>query len=260
MIRQRRCRAGRQRQQHVAGESAVRRVHAHLPRESESLADDVRQVVENLRQVAAGLALDRHRRDEEADVESGTRSAISFSASRSGRPKFCWSKVFLNSGPTGVGSSSATMPSAVWNAWPARMRARQQVERSGNCSSNFLRRVERRWISHSTRQRMPSEQAASGRGRRRHGQTSHADADKTPATAADQHDRARRGAHAGLLDQLRQASPGAGLAPRSVEAGQRPLLALPHDDARLGLDGRRRPTSRSRCPSRLLASVAGRSR
>ena len=103
----------RQRQQHVAGEAAVRRVHADLPPNLEALAHDVREVVENLRQVAAGVALDQHGGDEEPDVENATRSASSFSASRSGRPKFCWSKVFLNSGPTGAGNSSATMPIAV---------------------------------------------------------------------------------------------------------------------------------------------------
>ena len=59
----------RQRQQHVAGEAAVRGVHAHLPQDLEPLAHDVREVVENLRQVAAGLALNQHGGDEEPDVE-----------------------------------------------------------------------------------------------------------------------------------------------------------------------------------------------
>ena len=59
----------RQRQQHVRREAAVRRVDAHLAQHLEPLADDVREVVENLRQVAAGVALDQHRGDEEADVE-----------------------------------------------------------------------------------------------------------------------------------------------------------------------------------------------
>ena len=56
-------------QQHVAGEAAVRGVHAHLPANLEPLAHDVREVVENLGQVAAGVALDQHGGDEEADVE-----------------------------------------------------------------------------------------------------------------------------------------------------------------------------------------------
>ena len=47
---------------------------------------------------------------------SGMRSASWLSASLSGRPKFCCSKLFLNSMPTGAASSSATMPIAVWNA------------------------------------------------------------------------------------------------------------------------------------------------
>ena len=67
--RQRDAERRRQRQQHVAGEAAVRRVHAHLPLDLEALAHDVREVVENLRQVAAGLALDQHRGDEEPHVE-----------------------------------------------------------------------------------------------------------------------------------------------------------------------------------------------
>ena len=57
--RQRHRQRRRQRQQHVAGEPAVRGVDAHLPQNLEALADHVRQVVEDLGQVAAGLALDR---------------------------------------------------------------------------------------------------------------------------------------------------------------------------------------------------------
>src|SRR5439155_3776675 len=58
-----------QREEHVAREAAVRRVHAHLTQNLEALAHHVRQVVENLRQVAAGFALDDDGRHEEADVE-----------------------------------------------------------------------------------------------------------------------------------------------------------------------------------------------
>ena len=50
--------AAGQREQDVAGEAAVRGVHADLPPDLEPLAHDVRQVVENLGQVAAGIALD----------------------------------------------------------------------------------------------------------------------------------------------------------------------------------------------------------
>ena len=59
----------RQRQQHVAGEPAVRRVDPHLAENLEALADDVREVLENLGQVAARLALDQDRGREEPDVE-----------------------------------------------------------------------------------------------------------------------------------------------------------------------------------------------
>ena len=67
--RQRDCEKRRQRHQHVTGEPAVRGVHAHLAANLESLADDGREVVENLRQVAAGLALNEHGGREEAHVE-----------------------------------------------------------------------------------------------------------------------------------------------------------------------------------------------
>ena len=49
----------RQAEQHVAGEAAVRGVHAHLPQDLEPLAHHVGEVVEDLGEVAAGLALDR---------------------------------------------------------------------------------------------------------------------------------------------------------------------------------------------------------
>ena len=59
----------RQRHQHVPGEPAVRGVHAHLPANLEALANDGGEVVEDLRQVAAGLALDEHGGREEPHVE-----------------------------------------------------------------------------------------------------------------------------------------------------------------------------------------------
>src|SRR6266850_8447079 len=44
-------------QQHVAGEPSVGRVDPHLPLNLESLAHDIREVVEDFRQVAARFAL-----------------------------------------------------------------------------------------------------------------------------------------------------------------------------------------------------------
>ena len=90
------------------------------------------------------------------------RSASSFSASRSGRPKFCWSNAFLNSGPTGSCSSSATMPMAVWNAWPARTARDSRSSASGNCSSNRFSRFVRRFMT----KRIGSIGADEGRHRR----------------------------------------------------------------------------------------------
>src|SRR5947207_8343675 len=59
----------RQREQHPPGEATVRSVDPHLPPNLESLADDVREVVENLRKIAAGLSLNQDGSDEKADVE-----------------------------------------------------------------------------------------------------------------------------------------------------------------------------------------------
>ena len=78
---------------------------------------------------------------------SGTRVARPFSASRSGRPKFCCSNTFLNSGPTGARISSATIPRPVWNACPALMARDSRSSASGNSSSNFLIRLDLRCMS-----------------------------------------------------------------------------------------------------------------
>src|SRR4029079_15180642 len=59
----------RQCQQDVSGQPAMRGVDAHLAKYLETLANDVGEVLENLRQVAAGLALNQHRRGEEPHVE-----------------------------------------------------------------------------------------------------------------------------------------------------------------------------------------------
>ena len=69
--RERNAQHRRQRQQHVAGHAPVRGIDANLPQDLEALAHDVREVLEDLRQVAAGLALDEHRGREEPHVEAG---------------------------------------------------------------------------------------------------------------------------------------------------------------------------------------------
>ncbi|MNC85485.1 hypothetical protein D3C83_10850 [compost metagenome] len=89
----------------------------------------------------------------------GTRSLSSTSASRSGRPKFCWSNAFLNSAPTGSGSSSATIPIAVWNACPARMARDSRSSASGNCSSNRRMRRERLCASQANGMATPTSAA-----------------------------------------------------------------------------------------------------
>ena len=57
------------------------------------------------------------------------------SASLSGRPKFCSSNVFRNSGPTGSGISSATIFRPVAKAWPAFSARAIRSSASGNASS-----------------------------------------------------------------------------------------------------------------------------
>ena len=59
----------RQPDEHPAGDAAVRRDDADLPLHPEPIADDRREVVENLGEVAAGLALRQHGGDEEPRVE-----------------------------------------------------------------------------------------------------------------------------------------------------------------------------------------------
>ena len=55
--------------QHEAGHPRVRRDDPDLSFDAEPIADDRRDVVEDLREIAAGLALNEHRRDEEPRVE-----------------------------------------------------------------------------------------------------------------------------------------------------------------------------------------------
>jgi hypothetical protein len=59
----------REGEQDVSRDAAVRGIHPHLAQDLEPLADDVREVLEDLGQVAAGLALDQDRRGEEPDVD-----------------------------------------------------------------------------------------------------------------------------------------------------------------------------------------------
>src|SRR4029453_9481127 len=60
---------GRERQQHIAGEAAVRRGAPDLPQNLESLTDDVCEVVENLGEVAASLPLNQDGSDEEPHIQ-----------------------------------------------------------------------------------------------------------------------------------------------------------------------------------------------
>src|SRR3954452_11700368 len=61
----------RQREQDVPGEASVRGVDPDLAQDLEALAHDVRELLQDLRQVAAGLPLNQHRGGEKAYVEQG---------------------------------------------------------------------------------------------------------------------------------------------------------------------------------------------
>src|SRR6188472_3605237 len=67
--RQHHTQRGRECQQYIAGETAVRRVDPDLPQNLESLAHHVCEVVENLRQVAARFSLNQHSSDEEPHIQ-----------------------------------------------------------------------------------------------------------------------------------------------------------------------------------------------
>ena len=186
------ARNSRQRQQHVAGQAAVRGVDPHLAQDLEALADDVGEVLENLGQVAAGLALDQHRgrrRTARRAAECGPSG--SSSASFSGRPKFCSSKVFRNSGPTGSGISSATIFKPVAKAWPALSARDTRSSASGNSSSNARSRRVRLIAQDQERQREP-EQRRQRSSRQRHPQSPPSPTNAARAAPA----RARSGARA----------------------------------------------------------------
>src|SRR3990170_5385001 len=79
-----------------------------------------------------------------------TRSEKSMSACRKGIPRFCSSKIFWNSGPTGAGISCATSCRAPVKAWPARS-DRENISRvSGNRAVNCFSR--RRFLWFTTRE------------------------------------------------------------------------------------------------------------
>src|SRR2546425_1918095 len=76
---------------------------------------------------------------------SGTRSVRFRSASRTGRPNLCSSNSLRNSDATGSESSFAISSSAVVNACPARTARVSVSMASGKSSSNFRKRLLRRW-------------------------------------------------------------------------------------------------------------------
>ncbi len=135
------------------------------------------------------------------------RSASWNSASRSGRPKFCWSKVFLNSGPTGSVKLVGDHAHRGLKRMAGAKRAGQQVERLGklllelaSCARDSPEHQDQRG------RRAPARTPRSGRNGSRCSMMSATPARRAHAERqAHDDDRAGRGVHAGLLDQPRQA-------------------------------------------------------
>ncbi len=206
----------RQRQQHVAGEAAVRRVHAHLALDLEALADDVREVVENLRQVAAGVALDQHRGDEEPHVEQAEalRQLVERVAQR--QPEVLLIERLLELRADRIGQLVGDHAHRGLERVAGADRARQQVERFRELLFEALQPL--RLPMHQPQERRRRRRQAGQRRDQRVGdEDARGEADDQRRHQAHHHDRARRRLHAGLLDQARQARAGARLRQHLVD-------------------------------------------
>ncbi len=157
------------------------------------------------------------------------RSASWFSASRSGRPKFCWSNVFLNSGPDRGAAARRPPCQAPSGTHGRRASARDsRSSASGNCSSNTLMRAARRFSRNAygphARQDadcqrhvpLPDKDRCEKGHRQRH---------------ADRHadDAARRCANAGLLDEILKRGAVARACDDAIDRRQRTLSLLTHN-------------------------------
>ncbi len=64
----------RHQHQNEAGNTAVGARGFDLPLEAKTLSDDVRELGENLTQIAAGLLLQKHGGDKESDIQQGNQN------------------------------------------------------------------------------------------------------------------------------------------------------------------------------------------
>ena len=135
---------GRQQPEHPAGNPAMGAHHPDLTLHLESLANDRREIVEHLRQVAAGFALGQHGGDEEPRIEQ--RHPVREFLQRLGQrhAEVLPIEQQPELAPTGSWISSPTIWSAVVSAWPARSDRAIRSMASGNCSSNCATRFVRR--------------------------------------------------------------------------------------------------------------------
>src|SRR5581483_3270628 len=129
--RQRRTERRRERHQDPAGEPAVRRMDADLAEDLEPLAHDVRQVVENLREVAAGVALNQDGGHEEPDVEErhAVRQLVERVSKR--QTEVLLIETLLELGTDRIEELVGHHPPRGLEAMSGAYRARQQIERFG---------------------------------------------------------------------------------------------------------------------------------
>ena len=136
-------------QQHHAREPAFARQRLDLAPDAEAVADQLPDLVEDFGQIAAGLPLQDHGRDEELQVEVG--NAVGQAAEGLVHAE-CPGSAPRTRGRTpcrsAAGISVATMLKPKARLWPARS-VRASISRaSGNCAANAFRRRLRRNSSH----------------------------------------------------------------------------------------------------------------
>src|SRR5688572_14266100 len=221
----------RKRQQDIAGEAAVRGMHADLPQNLEALAYHVREVVENLGQVATCLTLNRHGGHEELHVEEGHalshqvehlayRQAKILLLERLLELDADWYREFLGHHPH-RGLERVT----------GAKRTRQQIERIGELLFETLH--SRGPLVPQPEYRHDTAGERNHHGEDRTAQDNHADhTHENCRQQGEDHDGARRGVHARLLDELRQR--GVGAAQRFVDRRERSQLLFGENRFRPG--------------------------
>ena len=221
----------RQRQQHIAREAAVGSVHPDLPPDLEALANDMRKVVEDLGEVAAGLPLNRDRRDEEPHVEQ--RDAIGQFVHRVAQ----WqTEVLPVEGLLELGADRRTQFLADHSERGLEGVAgadgsRQQVQRFRELLFELLE-SRRAAVEQPGKRQRHADRRHRDRGERMPEEVHRNQRRQHPGTQAHHQHGAWRRPHPGLLDQPRQARTHPGLSDQAVEPRQRSLGPV-HDQRRV---------------------------